>query len=107
MKMSRITAGGHIGIGTVHPSQSFNVSGSYISQQKNSHYILTANIMTFNTHITLGKSIEDKKRNEYVFVERPKDIDEDGKIEILDDFCLNPNISEILKVINKDNKVYV
>lgn len=74
-------------------------SGANVISPKPYVYILTANKASFNTFLALNEVV-DRDNFNYIFVEKPEDID-NGQIMILDDFCLNPNITEILDVLNR------
>lgn len=80
-------AGGNIGL-YYSPISKFNI------------YVLTADKDSFDSFLVLDDSV-DRKKNNYIFVERAADIKNSADIKILDDFCLNPEIVEILYVLNK------
>ena len=90
---------GPLTIGGYVLSGSSVISGSCLPPLRREVYVLTADLNSFNTFLALSESV-DRSKNDYIFVEKPEDVG-NSRIIILDDFCLNPNIIEILKVVNK------
>ena len=76
------------------------------SSMKPKIFVLCANKQSFDTWLALGVDKEERDKSDFIFIEKADDISDNEKetgyeIKIIDDFCLNPNIVEILKEINK------
>ncbi len=91
--------------GTVFAGHSGGVvmTGSY-QASKFKVLVLAGNRISYDTFLELSDGI-DKKNKDYFFVEKESDLKDvplgGFEIKILDGFCLNPNIVEILSFISK------
>ena len=70
---------------------------------KSNVLVLCANRRSFDMFLALGPSTEEKKNNEYIFIDSLADLEVGGAgaLKILNDFCLNPRIEELLDALNE------
>ena len=79
-------------------------SGSFTIPKSNV-LVLCANRRSFDMFLALGPSAEEKKNNEYIFIDSFADLEVGGSLKILNDFCLNPRIEELLDALNEGTYV--
>lgn len=90
-----LSVSGSLGWNTAS-SNNILFSGAY-APRRYKVFVLASNRFSFDSYLALGDIDKD---SDYVFVEKAKELEDvAGKIVILDDFCLHPDIINILKAI--------